>query len=60
MTAEAKVSSPAANALIYCTLILFLTIGLYAGRNSFRNKHTFIKATRTQGALSLGLNFVAI
>ncbi|KAJ1920912.1 hypothetical protein H4219_000965 [Mycoemilia scoparia] len=56
----AAVSEPAANALIYCTLIAFLALGLYGGRKSFRNKETFIKATRTQNAFSLGMNFVAI
>ncbi|KAJ1678641.1 hypothetical protein EV182_003635 [Spiromyces aspiralis] len=60
MADEPKVSSPAANALIYCTLAAFLLLGVYSGRKSFRDKDAFIKATRSQGVSSLGLNFVAV
>ncbi|ORX72162.1 hypothetical protein DL89DRAFT_265792 [Linderina pennispora] len=55
-----KVSGPAANALIYVTLILFLILGIFAGWRSHRNSGLFLKATRSQSKWSLGLNFLAI
>ncbi|KAJ1953345.1 hypothetical protein EC988_003047, partial [Linderina pennispora] len=55
-----KVSGPAANALIYVTLILFLVLGIFAGWRSHRNSGLFLKATRSQSKWSLGLNFLAI
>ncbi|KAJ1961935.1 hypothetical protein GGI12_002964 [Dipsacomyces acuminosporus] len=54
------VSAPAANALIYLTLIVFLFLGLCAGWKSHRNKNLFLKALRSQNVWALGLNFMAV
>ncbi|KAI7834290.1 hypothetical protein BX661DRAFT_176931 [Kickxella alabastrina] len=55
-----KVSSPAANALIYVTLIAFLALGLFAGWRSHRNAGLFLKAIKSQSVWSLSFNFLAI
>ncbi|KAI9505038.1 urea transporter, partial [Coemansia spiralis] len=54
------VSSPAANALIYMTLICFLGLGLVAGWRSHRNAGLFLKAIRSQAVWALSLNFLAV
>ncbi|KAJ2601218.1 hypothetical protein H4R99_003076 [Coemansia sp. RSA 1722] len=55
-----KVSSPAANALIYVTLIAFLVLGMFAGWRSHRNAGLFLKAIKSQSVVSLSLNFLAV
>ncbi|KAJ1824763.1 hypothetical protein LPJ60_000517 [Coemansia sp. RSA 2675] len=55
-----KVSSPAANALIYVTLVCFLVLGIASGWRSHRNTGLFLKAIRSQSVLSLTLNFLAV
>ncbi|KAI9475184.1 hypothetical protein LPJ78_000321 [Coemansia sp. RSA 989] len=55
-----KVSSPAANALIYVTLISFLAMGLLAGWRSHRNAGLFLKAIKSQSVWALSLNFLAV
>ncbi|KAJ2786366.1 hypothetical protein GGI15_001574 [Coemansia interrupta] len=55
-----KVSSPAANALIYVTLIAFLALGMFAGWRSHRNAGLFLKAIKSQSVWSLSLNFLAV
>ncbi|KAI8324106.1 hypothetical protein GQ54DRAFT_83611 [Martensiomyces pterosporus] len=57
---KGKVSGPAANALIYTTLIMFLFLGLSAGWKSHRNRGLFLKALRSQNVWALGLNFMAV
>ncbi|KAJ2161368.1 hypothetical protein GGF46_001546 [Coemansia sp. RSA 552] len=55
-----KVSAPAANALIYVTLVCFLALGLLAGWRSHRSPSLFLKAIRSQSVWSLSLNFLAV
>ncbi|KAJ2662431.1 hypothetical protein IWW48_001840 [Coemansia sp. RSA 1200] len=55
-----KVSSPAANALIYMTLICFLVLGMAAGWRSHRNAGLFLKAIKSQAVWALSLNFLAV
>ncbi|KAJ2482105.1 hypothetical protein IWW47_005846, partial [Coemansia sp. RSA 2052] len=55
-----KVSSPAANALIYVSLVCFLAIGIVAGWRSHRNAGLFLKAIKSQSVLALTLNFLAV
>ncbi|KAJ2020823.1 hypothetical protein IW146_003031 [Coemansia sp. RSA 922] len=55
-----KVSSPAANALIYVTLVCFLALGIVAGWRSHRNAGLFLKAIKSQSVLALTLNFLAV
>ncbi|KAJ2309446.1 hypothetical protein H4R23_002863 [Coemansia sp. Cherry 401B] len=57
---QPKVSGPAANALIYVTLIIFLVLGLAAGWRSHRNAGLFLKAIRSQAVWALALNFLAV
>lgn len=57
---DAKVSSPAANALIYVTLVLFLILGVIAGWRSHRNAGLFLKAIKSQAVWALSLNFLAV
>ncbi|KAJ1927626.1 hypothetical protein IWQ60_002767 [Tieghemiomyces parasiticus] len=52
-------SYAAANAIVYVTLGIFMCIGLYAGRRTGNDKEQFLTAQATQGAFSLGLNFLA-
>ncbi|KAJ1798225.1 hypothetical protein LPJ59_002638 [Coemansia sp. RSA 2399] len=59
-TSDPKVSSPAANALIYMTLICFLALGLVAGWRSHRNAGLFLKAIKSQAVWALSLNFLAV
>ncbi|KAJ1925783.1 hypothetical protein IWQ60_004346 [Tieghemiomyces parasiticus] len=54
-----SLSYAAANALVYVTLGIFMCIGLYAGRRTGNDKEQFLTAQATQGAFSLGLNFLA-
>ncbi|KAJ2781532.1 hypothetical protein H4R18_002808 [Coemansia javaensis] len=56
----ARVSGPAANALIYVTLVCFLGLGLAAGWRSHRNTGLFLKAIRSQSVWALSLNFLAV
>ncbi|KAJ2801870.1 hypothetical protein H4R21_002633 [Coemansia helicoidea] len=56
----AKVSSPAANALIYTSLACFLVFGLVSGWRSHRNAGLFLKALRSQSVWLLSLNFLAV
>ncbi|KAJ1730617.1 hypothetical protein LPJ61_002916 [Coemansia biformis] len=58
--AAAKVSAPAANALIYMTLVCLLVLGLVAGWRSHRNAGLFLKAIRSQPVWVLSLNFLAV
>ncbi|PIA19486.1 hypothetical protein COEREDRAFT_78833 [Coemansia reversa NRRL 1564] len=55
-----KVTSPAANGLVYMTLICFLAVGLLAGWRSHRNTGLFLKALKSQSMWALSLNFLAV
>ncbi|KAI8324088.1 hypothetical protein GQ54DRAFT_296375 [Martensiomyces pterosporus] len=59
-SASPKVSGPAANALIYVTLIAFLFLGMFAGWRSHRNAGLFLKALKSQTVWALSLNFLAV
>ncbi|RKP38719.1 hypothetical protein BJ085DRAFT_43468 [Dimargaris cristalligena] len=54
-----EISLPAAQAIVYSTLAVFLGIGLYGGRRTGNSKSDFLGTGQTQGALPLGLNFLA-
>ncbi|KAJ1985227.1 hypothetical protein H4R34_000186 [Dimargaris verticillata] len=54
-----ELSEPAAQALVYVTMVIFMGIGLYAGRQTGNSKELFLAARQTQNALPLGLNFLA-
>ncbi|KAJ1965407.1 hypothetical protein GGI12_000799 [Dipsacomyces acuminosporus] len=59
-TPAPKVSGPAANALIYLTLIAFLCLGIFSGWRSHRNASLFLKAIKSQAVWALALNFLAV
>lgn len=60
------ISTPASNAIIYCTLCFFLVMGVVVGylhmRKQKKNNNSsegFLSANNTKTALPLAINFVA-
>lgn len=52
-------STPAAYALFFITVLSFLIIGLYAAYKNTKNKSDFLSSLRTQTAVPLALNWIA-
>lgn len=45
--------------VFYTTIVIFMLIGVYAGRKGVESTDVFLTARATQGWLALGTNFFA-